>query len=129
MSSSEVEDSELSQDHELPLDSSGLEEGSEEEAPEEFDSDSDQQNLYDDSDDEVERRIEEEKEQLRANEVWGSKKGSFYGRDKQADDVSSEDDMDELGEAVRLQAIRARKLGRMREKEGEVEDGSEAEEV
>lgn len=57
-----------------------------------------------DSEDEIEQRLEEEQN------AWGTSKHDFYGRDKEADDISSEDDKDELDEAKRLQAIRAKKL-------------------
>ena len=63
-----------------------------------------------------------------ANEAWGSKKQNFYGRNKEADDISSEEDIDELGEAVRLQAIRAKKLKALKEKEGVVEESEISEE-
>jgi hypothetical protein len=77
----------------------------------------------DDSEDEIEQRLEEEQN------AWGTSKHDFYGRDKEADDISSEDDKDELDEAKRLQAIRAKKL--LRQQKHQVQesesDSSESE--
>jgi U3 small nucleolar RNA-associated protein 3 len=67
------------------------------------------EDLYDnESEDDVEQRLEEEKEQLMANEAWGNSKHNFYAREDEED--SSQQDGDELDEAKRLQAIRAKKL-------------------
>lgn len=88
--------------------------------------DSDPPGMYDDDSDDIQQRIEQEKEHIIANEDWGTKRQNFYGRDKQADDVSSEEDVDELGEAVRLQAIRAKKLNAMKQKQQQVEESDDS---
>ena len=58
--------------------------------------------------------IETEQQMIKQNDTWGRQKANFYGRDKEADHLSSsEEDQDELEEAQRLQSIRARKLAQM----------------
>jgi len=56
--------------------------------------------------------LQRQKEELVANDAWGSSKRNFYGRDKKRDEQSSSDgdDEDEYQEALRLQKVRARKL-------------------
>ena len=88
--------------------------------------DSDPPGMYDDDSDDIQQRIQQEKEHLIANEDWGTKRQNFYGRNKEADDISSEDDVDELGEAVRLQAIRAKKLNAIKQKQQEVEESDDS---
>ena len=71
---------------------------------------SDIEEFDDESNDDIEERLEQAKEEIDVTETWGTSKHAFYGRDKEADDISSSDDADELDEAKRLQAIRSKKL-------------------
>ncbi|CAI2363201.1 unnamed protein product [Moneuplotes crassus] len=63
-----------------------------------------------DSSDDIEANLQQQEDKAEVEQTWGKNKVAFYGRDKEADDISSEDDQDEVLEATRLQSIRAKKL-------------------
>jgi len=94
-----------SSDQEMQTATMGMQIDSEDQQQDDQEVDVDQD---EDSDDEVEQMLEEERN------TWGTTKQAFYGRDKEADDVSSQDDGDELDEAMRLQSVRAKKLQRQK---------------
>ena len=63
---------------------------------------------------EFNQNIKAQKEEAMAlNNTWGTKKGNFYGRNKDSDEGSdTDDDQDEEEQARRLQTIKAMKMKR-----------------